>query len=260
MDTVRLAKSAFKDAFPTIWLEWHFLRRPKSAEVELGYLKNLVPKNAVTIDVGANRGLYTRELARISSCVHAFEPTREMADLLRRTSAANVQVHEVAASDQDGTAMLSVPLDGSDAVHSLASIEPRHGARSCTTVEVKTARLDGMIKDDVAFIKIDVEGHELAVLRGTTGLIEKSRPIFLVEAEERHADGTTASVFEFFSSRGYRGFFVMGGEVTPVSEFDPRRLQDADALLPNGGRKEGRFYINNFFFFPPHLDGMAALS
>jgi FkbM family methyltransferase len=260
MDTVRLAKTAFKDAFPAIWLEWHFLRRPKSAEVELRYLKSLIPQNAVTIDVGANCGLYTRELARVSACVHAFEPTRQMADLLRRTSAANVRVHEVAASDHDGMAMLSVPFDGAGAVHSLASIEPRHDGRSCASVPVQTARLDGMIKDDVAFIKIDVEGHELAVLNGSTGLIERSQPVFLVEAEERHAQATTASVFDFFARHDYQGFFVMGGEVAPVAEFDPHKLQDIDALLPNGGRKEGRFYINNFFFFPPHLDGMAALS
>ena len=85
MKAVRLAKDALKEAFPAIWLEWHFLRRPRSAEVELGYLDRIVPKGAVTVDVGANLGLYTRQLARCSRKVHAFEPARQMADLLRRT-------------------------------------------------------------------------------------------------------------------------------------------------------------------------------
>lgn len=259
MRAVRLAKNALKETFPSVWLEWHFMRRPRSAEVELGYLKNVIPSNAVTVDVGANRGLYTRELARYSKRVHAFEPTRQMADLLRRTSASNVEVHEIAVSDSDGVATLSVPLDGQEAVHSLASIEQRDDARDCTTEVVRTARLDNVVHDDVAFVKVDVEGHELRVLNGATGLIERSRPVFLVEAEERHHQATTGAVFEFFRGRDYQGFFVLDGDIKPVSEFDAHTMQDVNSLLPNGGRREGRCYINNFFFFPVQMDGRALL-
>jgi FkbM family methyltransferase len=242
-----------------MWLEWHFMRRPRTAEIELNYVRRLIPKDAVTLDVGANCGLYTRELARCSRQVHAFEPARQMADLLRRTAAPNVTVHEIAASDHEGIATLSVPVDGDQAVHSLASIEQRQAARPCATELVRTARLDELVKDDVAFVKIDVEGHELSVLHGATGVIERSRPIFLVEAEERHHETTTASLFEFFSQRSFEGLFVMDGEVLPVSEFDPRTMQDPAALLPNGGRREGQHYINNFFFFPDRVDGRSAL-
>jgi FkbM family methyltransferase len=260
MKTVRLAKNALKEAFPTMWLEWHLLRRPKSAEIELGYLKDLIPRNAVTVDVGANCGLYTRELARCSRQVHAFEPAKQMANLLRRTSAANVEVHEIAVSDRDGVATLSVPLSGNEAVHSLASIEQQHGERACATEQVRTARLDSLIKDEVAFVKVDVEGHELRVLHGATGVLERSQPVFLVEAEERHRESTTAAVFEFFHRRAYEGLFVLDGEVIPVAEFDPRAMQDPNSLLSNGGRKEGQCYINNFFFFPAHMNGRAALA
>jgi hypothetical protein len=45
-----------------------------------------------------------------------------------------------------------------------------------------------------------------------------------------------------------------------VEQFDSHRLQDAGALQPDGGRKDGRFYVNNFFFFPRHLDGESILS
>ncbi len=37
-------------------------------------------------------------------------------------------------------------------------------------------------------------------------------------------------------------------------------MQDPDALTPNGGRKEGRSYVNNFFFFPQDIDGRALLN
>jgi FkbM family methyltransferase len=260
MKAVRLAKDALKEAFPAIWLEWHFLRRPRSAEVELGYLERIIPKGAVTVDVGANCGLYTRQLARCSRKVHAFEPARQMADLLRRTVATNVELHEIALSDRDGVATLSVPLDDGRAVHSLASIEQRGEEGPSASEQVRTARLDSVIREPVAFVKIDVEGHELSVLNGALGLLEQSQPVFLVEAEERHRAATTASVFAFFAKHSYAGFFVLNGEIKSVSEFDPRTMQDSESLRADGGRKEGRCYINNFFFFPSHVDGKRALT
>ena len=102
MNATRQAKNLLKDAFPGLWLHWHLMHRPKSAERELSYLGKVVPPDAVTVDVGANCGLYTRQLARLSRQVHAFEPSQQMARLLRRTSASNVSVHEIALSDHDG--------------------------------------------------------------------------------------------------------------------------------------------------------------
>ena len=60
------------------------------------------------------------------------------------------------------------------------------------------ARLDSLVKQDVAFVKIDVEGHELRVLNSASGLLGRSRPVFLVESEERIVR-RPASVFEFFA-------------------------------------------------------------
>src|SRR5258706_5193202 len=99
MSAKQLAKELLKNAFPSIWLHWHFMHRQKSAERELSYLGKIIPEGAVTVDVGANCGLYTRRLARLSRQVHAFEPSVQMARLLRRTSAPNVSVHEIALSD-----------------------------------------------------------------------------------------------------------------------------------------------------------------
>src|SRR5216117_3516383 len=130
MNATRHAKNLLKDAFPSIWLQWHLMHRPKSAERELSYLGKVVSPDAVTVDVGANCGLYTRKLARLSRRVYAFEPSHQMADLLRRTSAPNVSVHEVALSDQSGRAELFIPQDGQDLIHGLASLEPAVGASS----------------------------------------------------------------------------------------------------------------------------------
>ena len=262
MNAKQRTKALLKDRFPSIWLHWHFMHRPKSAERELEYLHRVIPKGAVTVDVGANCGLYTRQLARLSKQVHAFEPSRQMADLLRRTSATNVSIHEVALSDRNGDAELFIPQGNGGLVHGLASLEPQLPSPSqhVISTHVPTARLDTIVDYDVAFVKIDVEGHELKVLNGATELVERCQPVFLVEAEDRHRPEATRSVFQYFRDKAYRGFFLKGADVIPVDQFRAESLQDADALLPNGGRKNGQSYVNNFFFFPRHLDGESILN
>jgi FkbM family methyltransferase len=262
MNPIRSTKNMIKTAFPSFWLRWHLMRRPKTAEVELSVLHKVVPPDAVAVDVGANCGLYTRELAQMSKCVHAFEPSSDMADVLRHTSAGNVRVHEIALSDREGQAELFIPAGEAGLVHGLASIEPQPdlSTKSGLATPVTTARLDDVVQESVAFVKIDVEGHELSVLNGATDLLERSQPVFLVEAEDRHRPGATQSIFEFFRNRSYRGFFLEDGDVVSVDHFDVEIFQDADSLLPNGGRKRGRSYVNNFFFFPPTQDGYAILS
>ena len=262
MNATRQAKNLLKDAFPGLWLHWHLMHRPKSAERELSYLSRIVAPDAVTVDVGANCGLYTRQLARLSREVHAFEPSPQMARLLRRTSASNVSVHEIALSDHAGEADLFTPEGEDGMVHGLASLEPAINSKAEHLVSnhVPIERLDAVVRQDVAFVKIDVEGHELSVLQGATGLVERCQPVFLVEAEDRHRAEATRSVFEFFRKRSYRGFFLREDEVVATEKFRPEQLQDAGALQPDGGRKAGQVYVNNFFFFPPHLDGESILN
>ena len=262
MSASQRTKELLKEAFPSIWLRWHLMHHPKSADPELLYLDRIVPEGAVTVDVGANCGLYTRKLARLSRQVYAFEPSRKMADLLRRTSASNVSVHEIALSDQIGNAELFIPQDDREPIYGLASLEPRlvSSNKRGVSISVPTARLDAIVHQEVAFVKIDVEGHELSVLNGSVELLEHSQPVFLVEAEDRHRAEATRSIFEFFAARSYRGFFLKEGSAMPIDQFRPADLQDANALLPDGGRKSGQSYVNNFFFFPKHLDGESILN
>jgi FkbM family methyltransferase len=258
----RQIKEFTRRSFPSVWLHWQLMHRPKSAETELSFLDKIVGDDDVSIDVGANFGLYTRRLAHLSKRVHAFEPSPQMADVLRRTSPPNVTVHQLALSDRAGDSELIVPRTGDELIHGLASIEA-HATKagdSFVSVRVPVRRLDSVVEDDdVSFVKIDVEGHELNVLRGARGLFERSRPVFLVEAEERHRPGATRSIFEFFRTEDYDGFFIKDGDVVSIEEFDAATLQDSNVLLPDGGRRDGRHYINNFFFFPQPQDGRRIL-
>lgn len=247
--------------FPSLWVQWRLMHRARTAEAELALLKKLVRPHDVTVDVGANLGLYTRELSRLSAKVHSFEPTKGMADVLRRTSARNVTVHEVALSDADGFADLHIPRAGQNLTHSLASLEPTAVAGlEVVASRVPLARLDAVVRETVSFVKVDVEGHEINVLKGARGLIERCRPVFLVESENRHRENATASLFDFFRKQDYAGYFLRAGSVVDIADFEPSRDQDTEVLRADGGRSAGRHYINNFFFFPAERDGRRMLT
>ena len=73
--------------------------------------------------------------------------------------------------------------------------------------EISCKRLDDLNLDPVGFIKIDVEGHEEAVLMGGATLLERDRPTALIEIEERHKAGAIDAITERMNGLGYRGFF-----------------------------------------------------
>ena len=254
-------KQAAASRFPSLFVQWRLARRPKSAEGELALLPHLIAPNDITVDVGANLGLYTRVLARLSSKVHAFEPAHATADILRRTSLANVVVHQVALSDWDGQAELNIPRAGAHLSFGLATLETAAiKGQSYLSMKVGRYRLNSVVRENVSFIKIDVEGHELQVLNGAVGLIDRCHPTFLVEAEERHRPNATADLFAFFKARDYNGYFLCDNTLFDADVFDPRFDQDASALLTNGGRRKHRHYVNNFLFFPKENDRSAMLQ
>ena len=107
---------------------------------------------------------------------------------------------------------------------------------------VTTRTLDSFGLTDVSFIKIDVEGHEEAVLAGGRETIAGNRPVVLVEAEDRHNPGAPGRVAEWFATRGYEGFFIKERRLLPVAALSPG---DADP-----SRLASGVYINNFIYIP----------
>jgi hypothetical protein len=112
-------------------------------------------------------------------------------------------------------------------------------------LSVPVAPLDAFDLRDVSFIKIDVEGHELEVLRGARGTIKREAPNVLIEVEQRQLDHPMQTVFDLLEGWGFRGFFLKGRQLLPLSEFSLPLHQRA-----SGGEAVPREYINNFIFRP----------
>ena len=125
-----------------------------------------------------------------------------------------------------------------------------------TSHAVETVTLDQVLlapdrqRDRVAFINIDAEGHELAVLRGGEGLINSHRPVLLVEVEYRHGSAV-AEVFDWLRARRYAPRVLTNeGNLEPIDPAGLRKLQDQEQLARRlaGDRHAG--YVNNIFFLP----------
>ena len=100
-------------------------------------------------------------------------------------------------------------------------------------------------------MEIDVEGHELTVLKGCHNPIKNNRPVFIVEAEERHKKGTVSELREFFIKESYDGFFIRDELLVEMNEFDTSLYQKRSNLGDwTKGWKIRGVYINNFLFFP----------
>lgn len=209
---------------------------------EISRLAEHITNRERTIDVGANMGIYSYALSKLSRHVEAFEPIWYCTDLLKACAGATIRVHNVALSDHAGEAKLHIPLRECGAEFTeLASLDRSGG----NALSVPLVRLDDYDFRDVGFIKIDVEGHEMAVLNGGRQTIERNRPGMLIEIEQRHIRCPISEVFDFILGLGYHGIYYLGGKRYPLAEFSYEHHQAR--YLDNVYTKA---YVNNFWFTP----------
>lgn len=193
------------------------------------------------IDVGANVGFYTRMASIIVSDrgqVIAFEPMPAALRLLRLNSEdlSNVRVIAKALSDHEGVDTFFVREHGDT-----SSLSPDTTARS---VQVSVTTLDKTLGCEAAdvgrvdFIKIDVEGSELNVLRGATETIRKYQPIvyfeFLPEYSD-HLSFTLKDFANFFSAFNYTLHWT--NQTGKYDEIFSAKMSPYITALPAGKRE-----------------------
>jgi len=233
------------------WREAVYFRR--YGEFELRLVKPLCDADRDSIDVGANLGAYIHFMRRSAKLVYAFEPVPWLARMLARKFTARVIVRDIALSNENGTAVLRVPVvDGQPecGLSSLAS-GANFGTSEQMELRVTTSRLDDVYDGRLGFLKIDVEGHEQAVLEGASRTLDRSHPNLLVEIEERFAPGRVRETRSFLEGLGYRGYFVSRGLLHEIESFDPASMQRLDDISGFGaGQERTRYsaYVNNFIF------------
>jgi len=251
------ARQALRALCPQPLLNWREARfYGRYGEVELHLLEFLCDRDSDSIDVGANDGSYVHYMRRYSRHVVAFEPMPSLAKALHAKFPRKVTINQMALSDATGTIELRMPVvDGvlvtgcSTVADSASETYPDYQG-----IEVRMDRLDNVYRGRAGFLKIDVEGHEQAVLDGAVETIRRCQPRVLVEILDKFSPGGLKRAQTFFDRRGYRGYFVHDGELKPVEAFSIDEMQNPanlpDLTAPLQARQRFGRYVYNFIFLP----------
>ena len=236
-------------------------------------LRRLLRNGDVFIDVGANVGyfsMFASQLVGPDGQVLGFEPSPTSADIFRRNAARNgcinVEIHQVAVSDEAGERDLTEPMVGCDLA--TMRILSHHELSRAVTHHVKTVALDDvlepMLAKRVRLVKIDVEGAEMLVLRGMKKLLATSQSLCVVcevtDSYLRQMNTSAPELLEFVCSLGYEAFRITHPENCQLGDYqfaqtkrpyllrkltgppeDPRILQ-YDALFMRSASAESLFH------------------
>ena len=244
----------------SVWGERHHASR----EIEL--MEHILKHGDTVVDVGANIGLMTVFMAQAvgeRGRVFAFEPGPENVALLRKNIEANyhenVTITSAAVSDHSGTltlflsdfnvgdhriydpaeGMRSLPSSNSELYEKLAT----HDCRE--SFPVKAVSLDDFFKDKprIAFIKIDVQGAEGAVLRGMLGIL-KTNPGIKILSEFWPAGLKMFGIEAGEYLKTFRGlgfdFYETDGKLslvdreTLLQKYTPENSRSCDILIARG--------------------------
>lgn len=187
---------------------------------------------AMIFDVGANAGQYATALLQCfgdKAVIHAFEPSARTFESLKASipPGAAVHPHHFGLGHRDEVVELFFNNPGDQ----VATVYPqgqgdvfrRHNSE---TITIRT--LDGVAAemgiDRIDLLKIDVEGHELRVLEGARGLLEKQAIRFIqFEFNETNIDSRTffRDFFNLLDPR-YRIFRIVRDGLSPIPAYSPR--------------------------------------
>lgn len=186
------------------------------------FILSAVKENSIFMDVGANFG-YVSCLAasrignRGRGKVIAVEPNPKMLTLLRKNilvnwSMAPVEIHDCAVCAEVGYVALTIPEHAAN-----ASIATAHQPANGTTTIVKASTVDTLAGERIIdLLKIDVEGHELSVLKGARKTIERSRSISIVMewslSQMSSAGFSATDILAEVQEQGLTTFELIGNE------------------------------------------------
>lgn len=154
-------------------------------EFDTEIIKKHLSPNDIVIDVGANIGYYTLLSAKLvgnSGKIYAFEPESTNFNLLKKNidvnNYKNIIAENCAISDSNGQVSLFLAKSG------IVGHRIYNSDKCSKSITVKKITLDEYFSkidliDKINFVKIDVEGYELAVLKGMRNILESSKHIKL---------------------------------------------------------------------------------
>ena len=183
-----------------IYKDWYF---PDTEEHFIQYLKNqntndyqkaqreasfnFLENKRIAIDIGANVGLWARDFCKIFKEVKLFEPYKPNTECLKKNLEPfkNFEIFEYALSNKNGVGELHINEKGlgANTLRSITDITKKE--------EIQIMKLDNYDFQDVDYIKIDVQFHELEVIEGSIVTLKNNNPVLCIESARRNEEELT---------------------------------------------------------------------
>lgn len=183
------------------------------------------------IDVGAHSGYFTLCLSDAvarDGKVLAFEASplifKELLENIELNQLTNVEANNRAVSDRTELIDFYLAPTWKSEISSMRSAEG-------TKTTIEAVALDNVIPDTrpVSFVKIDVEGAEMKVLEGMRGIIQRDKPVMVIEISDRwlkELGSSSRAVFDFLHDFGYT-IFDIGADHEVAVTTPPTKQIDA---------------------------------
>ena len=134
----------------------------------------------VAVDIGANVGLWSRDLVRKFAHVIAIEPVVDFQECMRRNvPMENIEIWPIALGTEDTSIDMIITKGNTGHSHIDKS--------TIGSGKVEMKRLDSLHFDRIDYMKIDCEGYEMQILKGGEHTIRTHQPVIVVE-QKLHTD------------------------------------------------------------------------
>ena len=185
------------------------------------HLDRLMRAGDLAIDIGANLGYYARPLAELagpSGRVYAVEPVPVIGRVLRRNlrGCRNVEILPYALGEENRRIRMSNDSARTTGYFGTGqNYVDESGAEACVSFDAEMRRgselFAGLTRLD--FVKCDIEGYELHVMRELRPLLERFRPTVLIET----GGDNRPQIVALFREMGYAGYTLDGGRRVPLA-------------------------------------------
>ena len=214
-------------------------------ENEIELLERFIEPGTDSIDVGVYRGVYSYEMSKYSKNVHSFEPNPIIFEYINKNLKKiinNIFLYNYALSNKNEVIDLKVPIrndkynrENFEEFYELgrATIHQENTFKRYEKFQITSKKIDEFnFKNNISFIKIDVEGHELEVIKGGEEIISKNKPILLVEIEERYSQNKVSDTINYINKLGYISHYYDNKILKKTSELNNLSLFNNYIFLP----------------------------
>lgn len=163
------------------------IKNNKLDEAELKFVKHFINPNSNVLDIGANYGHYSIEMAKLcpNGIVYAFEPIpftyKVLEKIIQKFSFKNIKPYNNAVSNANIDLEMVLPKLSFGGPNTGVAYIGENKKEASQKHIVKCLKLDDLIEEKIDFIKIDIEGHEPKAFFGMENLLKKDKPAILIE-------------------------------------------------------------------------------